>query len=147
MTWEQTLTWNDTVLEPDRRLVFTARTGTDLWIIPWGGLQITYISGPQRARIRIGFGSPVAGFGSHQMGPKHYSMQPTHIYKNKYTLNTHTCIQTHTRILYTPTPIWVYTYILTDNHAYTHELTHTKHTIYTHWQYTNIYNYPTYPLM
>ena len=127
-----------------------ARCGPDTMVIRKPIYGMIHRSVPVRAlkiRRQFGFESPVAGFGSHQMGPKHYSMQPTHIYKNKYTLNTHTCIQTHTRILYTPTPIWVYTYILTDNHAYTHELTHTKHTIYTHWQYTNIYNYPTYPLM
>ena len=34
------------VLDPNRRLVFTARTGTDLRIISRVGLQIASVSGP-----------------------------------------------------------------------------------------------------
>ena len=38
-------------LEPNRRLVFTARTGTNLRIIQWIGLRIACASCPQRVRI------------------------------------------------------------------------------------------------
>jgi len=37
---------NDAISEPNRRLVFTARTGTDLQIILWIHLRITIVSGP-----------------------------------------------------------------------------------------------------
>jgi len=67
MVQEQTLTWNDAVSEPNRHLVSTARTRIDLRIIPWVGLRIAYVSGPQRARIWIGSGSPESGFGSHRI--------------------------------------------------------------------------------
>jgi len=70
MVQEQTLTWNDAISEPNRRLVFTARTGTDLQIILWIDLRIACVSGPQRARIRIGSGSSATGFGSHWTNPK-----------------------------------------------------------------------------
>jgi len=36
-------------LEPNHRLVFTARTGTNLRIIPLVGIRIASVSGPQRA--------------------------------------------------------------------------------------------------
>jgi len=48
----------DVVSEPNRCLIFIARTDTDLRIIPWIGLRIVYVSGPQWVRIRIGSGSP-----------------------------------------------------------------------------------------
>ena len=97
--------WRD--VKPNRRLIFTARIGTDLQIISWIGLQIAYVLGPQRARIWIVSESPEAGFGSHRTNPKCCSTQPTHTNKYKYTLNTHTCIQTHTRI---PTHVHIQTY-------------------------------------
>ena len=50
--------------------------------------------------------------GSHQTNPKRCSMQPTHTYKHKYMLNTHTRIQIHTHI---PTCIHLYEY----THTYT----------------------------
>ena len=58
MVQEKTLTWNDAVSEPNRHLVFTVRTSTDVRIIPWIGLRIACVSGAQRARIWIGSGSP-----------------------------------------------------------------------------------------
>ena len=44
-------------LKPNRLLIFTTKTGTDLRIIPWGGLQIAYVSGPQQHNSE----SPVTG--------------------------------------------------------------------------------------
>jgi len=57
MSTQRTLTCNDAVSEPNRHLIFIARTGTDLRIIPWIGPRIPCVSGSQRARIRIGSGS------------------------------------------------------------------------------------------
>ena len=108
---ERTLTWNDAVSEPNHHLVFTTRTGTDLQIISWIGLRISYVSGPQRARIRIGSGSPTTVRISPN-GSKTLSHATEHTNKYKYTLNTllstptHTCTPTHVHIQ-------VYTYIHT----------------------------------
>ena len=59
------------VLEPNCRLVFTARTGTDLRIISRIGLQIAIVSGPECVQIRISCNES----GTHQMGPKHLQCQ------------------------------------------------------------------------
>jgi len=91
------------VLDPIRRLVFTARTGTDLRIVLWVSLLIVSVSGPQRAQIRI-------ESGSHQTGSYHCTTQPythkqiTHIRIHKYLrthlyihrLPTSTCTQRYT---------------------------------------------------
>jgi len=52
--------------------------------------------------------------GSHRTNPKHCSTQPTHTYKHKYTINTHTCSRTHTCI---PTYTYIYKYKLTIMHT------------------------------
>ena len=112
-TQEQTLIWNDVVSEPNLRMVFTEWTGTDLRIIPWFGLRIAYVSGPQRARIRI-------GSGSHQMNPKRCNMQPNiqininiHLTYSlaHWHMRVHSRSHTHASI-HIPTPIPVsYTHL------------------------------------
>ena len=94
---KQTLTWNDAVSESNRRLVFTARTRTDLRIIPWGGLQIACVSGPQRARTRIGSGSPVAGFRSHRRVWNNATRNQT-LKDTRIQVHTHTGTHTFTGI-------------------------------------------------
>ena len=119
-TQEQTLTWNDAVSEPNHYLVFTARIGTDLRIIPWTSLRIAIISGPQRARIRIGSGSPATVRISPnksetlQYATKHMNSHKhtlVHVYTPQYT-RIHICVQPHIYVYkYTHTPTYMHTYL------------------------------------
>jgi len=129
-TQEQTFTWNDAVSEPNRRLVFTARTGTDLRIILWIGLLIAYVSGPQRAWVQISGN----GSGFHQTGLKCCNTQPnTQGHTNTYTIHTRHALHTHVHTVkhtnihiraYIPT--YTYMHANTPKHTIIHA--HTKHT-------------------
>ena len=124
ITWEQTLIWNDVILEQNRRLIFTA------WLV-WisGSSHGSVFEFPvYRVPNEHNFKSLSTEFGFHQTNPKRCTMQP----------NTHDDIQTHTYTLYTYphlhahtcTNIYSYTYIYT--HVNTQILIYTNINTYTH---------------
>jgi len=96
------------ILEPNRHLVFTTRTGTDLRIIPWISLRITMVSGPEWIQIQISCN----GSESHQTNLKRCTTQP----------NTFDDIQTYTYTLYTY--LHMDTHTCTNIYTYTHTHTH-----------------------
>ena len=75
----------------------------------------TTITIPDRVRVSCN------GSGSYRTNPKRCGTWPTHTYKHKYTINTHTCTRTHTC---TPT----YTYIYKHTHTYIHTICIHTHT-------------------
>ena len=120
------------VSELNRRLVFTARTSTDLRIIPWISLRIAYVSGPQRARIRIGSGSPAtvqispneSEILQHATNELTQTYPRTRIHPTIYT-HKHTCTPAYIRIqvyiyihLYTYIYIHIRTWIKIHRHAH-----------------------------
>ena len=95
MIQEQTLTWNDAVLEPNRLLIFTAQTNMDFRIIPWVGLLIVGASAPQRVRIQISCnGSRSYQTGSYRCITQSY----TGWYTNTYIQYAHACTRIDIRV-------------------------------------------------
>ena len=104
-TQEQTLTWNDVISEPNRRLVFTARTGT-----VYGSSHDSVFESPlYRVQNGYNFESSVIEFGSHKWVWNAVTHNRTHTYKHKCTLHWH---------VHTDTYVYTYTHTYTSVHTY-----------------------------
>ena len=117
------------ILDLNRRLVFTARTSTDLRIISWVSLQIVSLSCLQRTQSI----SPVTESGSFERIRSHCDTQPyiergelTHASHMYVTVHTHARVLPHTSIhtgtckhfIYTNPHIHVLSYNNTPNCIY-----------------------------
>ena len=132
------------VLKPNLHLFFTAWTGTDLQVIPWVNLRIAYVSGPQRAQVRISrYRVRISLNGSETLW---HATECSQWYTNTHIhyIHTPTCIHIHI-------PIYIHVYIYTHIHTYRHIPTHTynitqPHTIkltQPHTTHTFKHTYPT----
>ena len=121
----QIVTWNDKILEPNHRLFFTARTGTDLGIIPWAGLRIASVSRHLRTRIRVGSGSHERVWNAATRNPTHELARTyTSTYIHTTYIRVQTCIH---RLIHSKYIIYTYIRIIcTYPHLpkHTHALTH-----------------------
>ena len=154
------------ILETNRRLVFTSQAGNNLRIIPWIGLQIAYVSGPQRAQLQSLITGPVltkwvrnavtCNETHREEGEsKHKHLIHSHMYPSKYATRAyihgythiHTYIRVYTYIyticiyIYIPMhALYIYIHIHTcrHTHTYLHELKHTHK--YPRMPHTNMFH-------
>ena len=138
MTQEQTLIWNDVVLEQNRHLVFTARTGMD-----YGSSYKSVFKSPTYL-VHNGheFESPITEFGSHERVQNTVTRNETRREEGKLkhtctSMHVHTHTHVHLRVhVYTILyiHIYMYNYQPTLQFKYIHSYTHTHTHIYIHKQ-------------